>query len=149
MLLEECVDKLSAIEGEEILFLFAAADEEKGEFKGAVDGECHSAAGRAIQLGQDQAGERGCLVEGESLFESILTGSGVQHQQRFMWCTGKSFVAGFSYLGELAHQLLFILQAAGGVDEDKVAAARFGGADGVEGDGGGIATRRCGDKGKR
>ena len=42
----------------------------------------HAALGRAVELGQDQAGDAERIVEGLDLRQGVLAGVGVEHQQR-------------------------------------------------------------------
>ena len=74
-----------------------------------------TAAGVAIHLGQDHAGDAQALVELVGRFDGVLAGHGVGDEQDF------DRVELFLELAELGHQLFVDVQAAGRVDEDYVA----------------------------
>ena len=99
-----------------------------------MDSDGDAPFGGAIEFGEDDAGDRGELMEGLRLVEGVLSDGGIEDEERFMRRVGDLFLADAAHFGKLVHQIGFSLQAAGCIDEDDVDAARFGCGEGVEGD---------------
>ena len=74
------------------------------------------------------------------LADGVLAGGGVEDEQHFVRGAGHALLDDAADLGQLAHQVVLGVQAAGGVDDQDVDVARDGGIAGVEGDGGGVAA---------
>ena len=64
----------------------------------------------------------------------VLAGRRVEDEEDVPRLVGHAPFDHSTDLGELVHQLLLVLEPAGGVDEDRVEPARLRGGDGVEGD---------------
>ena len=94
----------------------------------------------AVELGENDAGDADAGGEFARLRQSVLPGGGVENQQDVVRRAGNDFGGGALHFFELGHQVGFGVQAAGGVDDDHVGAARFGGGQRVEDDGGGIGA---------
>ena len=87
------------------------------------------------------------LGELARLLQAVLAGGGVEHQQHLVRRAGNHLLGGAAHLLQLRHQVLFGLQAAGGVDDDVIHAARAGRLQRVEQHGAGIAARALPDHG--
>ena len=82
-------------------------------------------------------------VNSARLGERVLAGVRVEHEQRLVRRARAARADHARDLAELLHQRLLRLEAAGGVDDRDVGAARERGLHGVEGDRRRIAARRC------
>ena len=91
-----------------------------------------TALGGAVELGHDQAGEAERFVECLDLGQRVLADVGVEHQQDFMRRAGVGLLNHAFDLADLVHQVQLRRQAAGGIGQHDVDAARPGGMDGVE-----------------
>ena len=82
-----------------------------------LDGHHHPALGGAVELGDDQAGQRHRFVERPRLVQGVHTDGGVDDEQRLVRCA-VDFLADYpmQFL-EFAHQVVLGVQAAGSVDE--------------------------------
>ena len=122
--------------------LLAGGREGDGPADDLLDREGGAATGVAVELGEDHAVEGEGLVERLGDVDGVLAGHRVDDEER---------VVGLDGLGDLAdllHQLGVDGEAAGGVDDDDVAAlvARFLDAAPGDGDGvGGLAEHRHAD----
>ncbi len=132
--------KRSGLEGQQIVHFLANADVADGQVEFAGDRDDDAAFRRAIELGENDAGNAGAFGELAGLFEAVLAGGGVEHEQDFMGRAGDDAGGRAAHLFKLRHQVDLGLQAAGGVDDDVVDFARFGGLEGVEDDGAGIGS---------
>ncbi len=104
------------MEGLEGIGLFADAEELDGLAGDVTDGEGRAAAGVAVHLGEDDAGEAEALVKVCGGVDGVLAGHGVGDEEN---------LAGVEELFEalhLAHQVFVDVEAAGGVDDEGVAA---------------------------
>src|SRR5690606_13244571 len=93
----------------------------------------HAAAGGAVQLGHHQARDIGGAAEDLFLLQRIAADGGVQHQKGFVRRLRIDLLQHPHDLEQLVHQLLLVLQAAGGVDQNHVVALGPGPGEGVEG----------------
>src|SRR3954467_4053825 len=137
---EEGFDEGFGVEGLDVLGGFADADELDGDVGGFADGDDDAAFGGAVEFGQEDAGDAGGLLELFGLAEGVLPGCGVEDEEDLVG--GALDLPGDDRadLGELAHEGVLGLEAAGGVDDEVVDAAGLGGGAGVEGDGRGVAA---------
>ena len=92
-----------------------------------ADGECRAAAGVAVHLGEDDAGEAETGMEILRGVDGVLAGHGVGDEEDF---TG---VEELLEAGHLVHQAFVDVEAAGGVDDERVAAHDDGFAAGLFG----------------
>jgi len=104
------------VEGLEGVGFFAGAEELDGGSGDVADGEGSAAAGVAVHLGEDGAGDGEEIVEGLGGVDGVLAGHGVGDEED---------LAGVEKLFELRHLVHeggVDLVAAGGVDDEHVAA---------------------------
>src|ERR1035441_3891719 len=121
-------DDAVGVERLEGVGLFAGAEELDGRAGDVADGEGGAAAGVAVHLGEDDAGEGEQRVEGLGRVDGVLASHGVGDEEDF---------AGVEELfegGHLVHEVGGDLVAAGGVDDEDVAAEAGGFAAGVAGE---------------
>ncbi len=126
------------MEGLDGVVLFADAQELDGLAGDVADGQRRAAAGIAVHLGQHHAGEGQLVVELLGGVDGVLSGHGVGHEQDLL-----RVQQALERL-HLVHQLLVDVQAAGGIDDQHVAAAVDGLAARFLGqplDGGGVGLR--------
>ena len=121
-------DDAVGVEGLEGVGLFAGAEELDGRAGDVADGEGGAAAGVAIHLGEDDAGEGEEVVEGLGGVDGVLAGHGVGDEEDFGW------VEQLFERGHLVHEVGGDLVAAGGVDDEDVAAEVGGFAPGFFGE---------------
>ena len=119
------------VEHLEIGKLFTDADILDRSARHRLDGQGRAAAGIAVHLGQDHAGQGQILVEGFGHGHGILTGHGVGHEQNFLRLYGGLDVH------QLLHEQGVDVQAARRIEDDHGALLLFGvferGADNVHG----------------
>ncbi len=89
-------------------------------------GDCHGDAAfrGAIELGQDDAGHAGDARELARLREAVLPHGGIEHEQHLVGSAFGGAARHAANLVQFAHQVGARVQPAGGVDENRVAAAR-------------------------
>ncbi len=109
-------DDAVGVEGLEGVGLFAGAEELDGGSGDVADGEGSAAAGVAVHLGEDGAGDGEEIVEGLGGVDGVLAGHGVGDEEDF------GGVEEFFELRHLVHERGVDLVAAGGVDDEHVAA---------------------------
>ena len=116
------------IERAQIVDPFADADgvDRQAELLGG--GDQHPAARGAVQLGHDQTGHPGQIAENLDLRQPILPGGGVEHEQDVVRRFGVEAAEHAADLGKLFHQMGLVLEAAGGVDDQRVDPGRGGAA---------------------
>ena len=103
----------------------------------------HAAFARAIQFRHDR--QRNGFVEFARLVQRIHAGRRIEHQQNFVRRAGQLFAHDAMQLLQFLHQIVFRVQAAGGIDEEIIRFARLRGGDGIVRDGGGIGSVSAGD----
>ena len=108
------------MEGFEGVTFLADADKFEGLAGDGADGEGGAATRIAIHFGEDDAGDAEAFVEFVGGFDGVLASHGVGDEEDF---GGVESVLEF---GELLHELFVNVLAAGGVDEDDVAAGLHG-----------------------
>src|SRR3989475_9194755 len=100
---EERIHKRLRVKGHQVLYLFSNADETNGQAKLAHDGDDDAALGRAVELGEHDAGDadgRGKLAR---LGEVGLTGGSVHYQQHVLWRGGNEFCSDAPFLAPVGH----------------------------------------------
>ena len=107
---------------------FAGAEELDGGAGDVADGEGGTAAGVAVHFGEDDAGEGEAVVEGRGRVDGVLAGHGVGDEEDLGGVEG-----GFE-VGHLVHEELIDAEAAGGIDDEDVAAEVSGVAEGFFGE---------------
>ena len=133
---QDAADDAVGMEGLEGVGLFAHADELDGLAGDVADGERRAAAGVAVHLGEDHAGEAEALVEVLRGVDGVLAGHGVGDEENLLR------VEQLLEPLHLVHQLFVDVQAAGGVDDERVAAHDDGFAAGFLGEA--LDQRRAG-----
>lgn len=144
---EERVDEFVGAEWSEILGLFADAQVLHGKSNLLADGDHHAALRGSVNLGQHNAGTFYRFGKLERLADAVLSGRGVEDQQYFVRGFGDLLADRVLDLGELGHEVLLRLQAAGGIDDGDVHAILDGIFDGTIGNARGVAVRLAGDDG--
>ena len=109
-------DDAVGVEGLEGVGFFAGAEELDGGAGDLADGEGGAAAGVAVHLGEDGAGDGEEVVEGLGGVDGVLAGHGVGDEEDF------GGVEQLFELGHLVHEGVVDAEAAGGVDDEDVAA---------------------------
>src|SRR5205823_2486226 len=100
-LLEDRLDVLLRIEGQQVVHFFADSDVADREIELAGDRDYNAALGRAVELGEDDAGDTGGLGELARLLEAVLTRGGVEHEQHLVRSAGNHARGGAAHLFEL------------------------------------------------
>ena len=121
-------DDAVRVEGLKGVGLFAGAEELDGRAGDVADGERRAAAGVTVHLGEDGAGDGEQVVEGLGGLDGVLTGHGVGDEEDL------GGVEQLFELRHLIHQGGVDLVAAGGVDDEHVAAEVGGLALGLAGE---------------
>ena len=85
-----------------------------------TDGKRRTAAGIAVELGEDHTGNPEGIVKRFGGVDGVLTGHGINDQQDLV---GRDL---FFYVAQFIHQRLVDMQTAGGVDNDDVVAVILG-----------------------
>ena len=80
----------------------------------------HAAARGAVELGHDQTGDARDFLEDIDLRERVLAVGGIEHQHHIMRRLGVEAAEHPADFRQLLHQLLLVLQAPGGVDNQRV-----------------------------
>jgi hypothetical protein len=142
---EQRVDETVAFEQGQVLWLLAQAHVLDGQMELLADGDHDAALGRAVQLGQDDAGTTGSFGKSFRLTDPVLTGRRIQHQQNFVRRFGNLLGDHAVDLGQLTHQIGLRLQPPRRVDDADVRAGLQRLSDCPVRDAGRIAARRAGD----
>src|ERR1700729_3437945 len=125
--------EVRGVEGAQILELLPHPDQLDRDAELLRDGERDPALGGAVELGQHEPGHVDRLREGLGLAQPVLSGGGVNGEQRLVGGLGDLLGDDPAYLGQLGHEVVLGVQAPRGVDQDHVGtlAARLG--DRIEG----------------
>ena len=97
-----------------------------------ADGQHHTAARRAVQLGQHDTGDARHLTELARLINSVLPGGSIHHQQHLHVGVRHLAVNDAADLVQFIHQILFVVQPTGGVANNDIRTARLRRRQGVE-----------------
>ena len=109
-------DNAVGVEGLEGIGLFAGAEELDGCAGDLANGKGCTAAGVAVHLGEDGAGDGEEVVEGLGGVYGVLTGHGIGYKQNFRG------VEELFELDHLLHEDFIYAETTGGVDDEDVAA---------------------------
>jgi hypothetical protein len=134
---EDAADDAVGVEGLEGVGLFAGAEELDGLAGDVADGEGGAAAGVAVHLGEDGAGDLEAVVEGLGGVDGVLAGHGVGDEEDL------GGVELLFELGHFVHERFVDAEAAGGVDDEDVVGVVAGFAEGFFGeaeDAGGVVV---------
>jgi hypothetical protein len=111
---EDAAGHALGLEDVEVVDLLADAREEDGAAGDGLEGERGTAARVAVELREDDAGERELLVEGFRRVHGVLAGHRVDDEDRVRRADGGGD------LDDLLHHLGVDVEATGGVEEDEV-----------------------------
>ena len=109
----------------------AEADELHRHAELALHRDDDAALGRAVELGEHDAGDVDRLAEDLGLAQAVLAGGGVEDQQHLV--DRRLLLDDALDLAELVHEADLVVQAARGVDEHDIGLHLGPGLDGVEG----------------
>src|SRR6476659_3900066 len=115
---DDGVDEGLGVEGGEVVGSLAEADELDRDAELALDRHDDAALGRAVELGQHDAGDVDRLGEDLGLLQAVLPGGGVEDEQHLVDLA--LLLDDALDLAELVHEADLVVQAAGGVDDDDV-----------------------------
>src|SRR5262245_53197617 len=104
----------------EIVDAFADADGVDRNLKALGDGNQDAGSRRAVELGDDEAGDTRDLLEDLDLRERILTRGGVEHEDDAVRRGLVDLLQDANDLGELGHEVRLVLQAPRCVDQEHV-----------------------------
>ena len=137
---DERAGEIVRVERAQVVETLADADQlhRQAELVGDRDGD--PALRRAVELRQRDAGDAGGLAEEARLLEAVLAGGRVDDEERLVRGAFEAALDHAAHLRQLLHQVRLRVQAAGGVDDRDVLAARAGGLDGVVGDRGRVGA---------
>src|SRR5947207_5812915 len=124
------VDELGSVERREVIRTLAEADQLHRNAQATLHPDHDAALRAAVELGQHHTGHVTDLGEDPGLFETVLAGGRVEHEQGL----GDRPVLLHHPLdlAELVHETDLVLQAPGGVDQHRVHAGLGAPADRVE-----------------
>src|SRR6478736_843102 len=108
------------VERLEVVEALADADGNYGKLKAFGDRDQDAAPRRAVELGHDQAGHAGDLLEDLHLVQRVLTRRRVEHEQDAVRRAVVDLLQHAHDLGELGHQVGLVLEPARGVDQEHV-----------------------------
>ena len=109
------------------------------------DGDENTAAGRAVELGHDEAVDARHIAEDVDLIHGVLTRRRVERLEHRMGCVGLALLEDADDLFELGHQFGLVLKTARRVDDENVRAVPDRRVIGVEGEPRRIGADRPGD----
>ena len=109
--------KLARVEGLQLFQLFTHANKVNRHRPLPRNGRQHTAFGRAVQFGDDEARQPQGFVEGLDLGEGILPRVAVNHQQHFVRGCGISLLDDAFDLFQLVHQVDLCGQPPGGIHQ--------------------------------
>ena len=145
LFLKQRLSELFRVEGLQIFRLLAETDEFDGQAKLFLDCHHHAALAGAVELGDDQAGERHGLVKLARLVERVHASGRIQHQQHLVRRPRPLFADDAVQFLQFLHEIVLGVQAARRIEEQIVHPARLRGGDGVMGHRGGIRPIAAGD----
>src|SRR5690606_10474514 len=120
--LEQRVDKFFLVEQLEVVHFLSYADVLHGDFELVGNADDHAPLGGAVELGKGQRIDIGGLRKLFALFDGVLSGGGIEHEQDFVGRTRHNLLHHLLDLGELIHQGHLVVESAGGVDDGHVVA---------------------------
>ena len=113
-------DEGFGIEFIEVFRGFAGSDDSDGQLQLAGNGEHDAALGRAVQLGQNNAGYTESFVEQAGLLQGVLPLAGVEDEQYFVRSARIDPAHHALHLLQLLHQVGLRMQSARGVGEQHI-----------------------------
>ena len=119
-MVEQAVDKLVGIEHLEVGHFLAQADVADRDLELVADADDDTAFGSAVQLGEGKGVDIGGGGELLGLYDGVLPGAGIKHEEYLVGCVGHEFLHDFLYLAQFVHEPYFVVEASGGVDKHHV-----------------------------
>lgn len=126
---------------------FAEANEPGGDAEFLLDGDNDTAFATAIEFGDDDSSDRYGLVKLAGLLEGVGAGGGVNDEQDLVGGGGILAADDTVDLFEFLHEVVFVVEAAGGVADEELGTETFGFFVAVEADSRGVAVLRAFDEG--
>src|SRR3546814_380634 len=114
---DQSAGEVAGGEGAEIVGPLADTDDVNRQLVLLGQRHQHAAARRAVELGDDEAGDVHQLLEGTDLAERVLAGGGIEHQHDVVRCRRLHLLDDARDLLQLGHQLGLVVQPPGSVDE--------------------------------
>lgn len=108
------------VEWDKIRLLLPEADPADRDFEFFLDCHRNPPFRRAVEFGQDDAGDRGELVEDSSCVKRVLPDRRIEDEERFVRSVGKLLLADAAHFGQLLHEVGFRLEPSRRVDENDV-----------------------------
>src|SRR5690606_24095772 len=99
VVLEQRVHERVPVEHLQVFDALAHPEVLDGDVELVADADGHAALGRAVDLGEGQRGDVGGLGELAGLFNGVLAGAGVEHEQHFVRCVGHHLAHHVAHLG--------------------------------------------------
>ena len=139
-LLKQLLGKLFRFKREQIVHRLADADELDRDLKMVVDADKRTAAGRAIELGENQTCDACMFDELLGLPDRVLAGVGIKDQKHFVRLAVQRLFGNTGDLLQLGHQVRFAVLPACGVGQNILNASRLSSRYGIKDDRAGITA---------
>ena len=97
-------------------------------------GKRDTALGSAVEFGNDQTGEPDGFVENLRLFEGVLACGGIDHEEYFMRRKWGMPTDHTDDLFQLIHEIYFVVQPSGGIEQEHIDVSSGRGFECIEGD---------------
>src|SRR5580704_2736597 len=128
------------VKDQQVFHFFADSDELDRDLELVGDRQYYPTLGRTVQLGNRQGRDMRRSGELAGLFDGILAGGSVEHQQDFVWGIGHHLLDYPVDLAQFLHQIGFVVEAACRIDDDDIGVPGNAALDGVESYGAGVGT---------
>src|SRR5580704_10849855 len=128
------------VKDQQVFHFFADSDELDRDLELVGDRQYYPTLGRTVQLGNRQGRDMRRSGELAGLFDGILAGGSVEHQQDFVWGIGHHLLDYPVDLAQFLHQIGFVVEAACRIDDDDIGVPGNAALDGVEGYGAGVGA---------
>ena len=139
-LAEKCLDEFFRVEFGDVIGFFTEADEFYGDVELVFNGNNDTASSGAVELGQEYTSDVDCFGEQFCLRNSVLACCSVEDEKDLIRCAGDFSGHDIPNFCQLPHQVLFCVQSAGCVEDEKVGVSSGGSFAGIEGNGGRVGT---------
>lgn len=91
-----------------------------------LDGDGDASLAAAVEFGEDDACEADGVVKLSGLHKGVGAGGGVEHDPLLVRGCGIPLAEGADDLGEFLHEVVFGMEASGGVAEEEIDIASLG-----------------------
>jgi hypothetical protein len=145
--LKEFVNELNGVEGLESVGGFAEADEAGGDAQFLLNRNDDAAFAAAVEFGDDDASDGDGFVEFAGLLESVGAGGGIDDEENLVRGGGVFASHHTMDLLEFLHEVVLVMEASGGVADEKLGLQTLGLFIGIEANGGRVAVLRAFDEG--